>query len=99
MLSLSLNQFLVLYMWFPLAALLGLMVLIARFFERFSQERTYYRVLALPIVAFGVSGVRYASLGTATGDLVADALLGSGGLVLLIWSLRLYWLMIYRRRQ
>jgi hypothetical protein len=87
---LSLNQFLMLYIWFPLAALLFLLLLIARFYEKFSGEQTYFRVFSLPIVLFGAATVRYASLNRMAGDGLADSLMAVGGVVLIALCLFLY---------
>lgn len=92
--SLSLSQFFVLYLWFPLAVLIGILVLIARFYERFSGRRTYYPLLVAAAVLFGVAVVRYAAAEQITGDLLADVLLAAAGLLLGAACLRLYWLMI-----
>jgi len=91
------NQVLTLYAWFPLAALLMFMLLIARFYQRFSGERTYYRLYAVPLLLYGLAAVRYASLNQVTGDTAADLLLGAGGAVLLALSLLLGWAMLARR--
>jgi hypothetical protein len=99
MMPLSFNRFMILYMWFPLAVLLIFLFLIARFFDKFSGERTYARLFLVPILLFGVGTVRYASLERTTADIVASLMFGSGGLLLIGLSLRLYWLMIVRRQQ
>ncbi|MGQ9888028.1 MAG: hypothetical protein ACUVSX_05995 [Aggregatilineales bacterium] len=91
------NQVLTLYAWFPLAALLMFMLLIARFYQRFSGERTYYRLYTVPLLLYGLAAVRYASLNLVTGDAAADLLLGIGGAVLLALSLLLGWAMLARR--
>ncbi|NJL56594.1 hypothetical protein HC928_16575 [bacterium] len=98
MTTISLNQFFVLYLWFPLAVLIGILVLIARFYERFSGARTYYHLLVLSAVVFGIAVVRYAEVEQITGDLVSDVLLAIGGVLLSIPSLRLYWLMVINNR-
>jgi hypothetical protein len=95
--SLSLNQFFMLFMWFPLTALLLLLMLIARFFERFSGQTTYYKWIIVPVVLFGFGFVRYASIQSIAGDALGDILLGMAGLSLLLLSSRLYWLMIVNR--
>jgi len=95
--SLSLNQFLVLYMWFPLAALLMLIFLIARFFEKFSGEQTYFRLFLLPVILFGIGAVRYAGTEQIGGDIFGDTVMGIAGITLLFLCTRLYWLMIVRR--
>lgn len=91
------NQILTLYTWFPLAALLMFMLLIARFYEKFSGERTYYRLFTLPLVLYGLATVRYASINQVMGDPIADLLLGAGGAALLALSLLLGWAMLGRR--
>lgn len=91
------NQVLTLYAWFPLAALLTFMLLIARYYHRFSGERTYYPFYAVPLLLYGLATVRYASLNRLIGDPVADLLLGAGGVVLLALSLHLGWTMLARR--
>ncbi|MDX1991341.1 MAG: hypothetical protein SF029_03070 [bacterium] len=94
----SLNQFLQLYTWFPVAALVGFLLLIARFYARFSGFRTYHRLFLLPVICFAMAAVRYAGLDRITGDVLADVLLGFGGMVLIALLTRLYWLMLIRRR-
>ena len=90
MTPLSLNQFLLLYIWFPLAALLFLLLLIARFYEKFSGEQTFFRLFALPIALFGAATVRYASINQMAGDMWADGLMAVGGTILLALCLFLY---------
>ena len=46
--SVSAHQLLILYSWFGLSALVFLMALIARFYERLSGQRTYYRLFRCP---------------------------------------------------
>ena len=79
-----------LYTWFPLAALLFLLLLIARFYEKFSGEHTYFRLFSLPIVLFGAATVRYASVNRMAGDALADAMMAVGGLVLTLLCLFLF---------
>lgn len=87
----SLHQFLVLYTWFPLAVLLLFMLLIARFYQRFSGERTFFWLYILDAILFGAMCVRYASVGIVTGDIVSDvlAILAGGLLIFLVLLLRL----------
>lgn len=94
MVSLSLNQFLALYTWFPLAVLLFVVALIARFYERFSGRRTFFRFYALPVIGFGVGAVRHASVDVIVGDPLADAALAVAGGSLLLLVLVLYWRMM-----
>lgn len=97
MVSLSFSQFLALYAWFPLALLLLVLLLVARFFERSSGERTFFRLFMVPIIAFGVAAVRYAAVDQIVGDLIADLALTVGGITLSGLSLVLYWRMILQR--
>lgn len=98
MTSLSINQFLYLYSWFPLAALIVMVLLIARFYQNFSGERTYFSFYVIPLVLFGASAVRYASLNQVAGDMFADVLSGAAGIVLLYLSLLLFRLMMTGRK-
>lgn len=91
------NQILTLYTWFPLATLLVFMLLIARFYQRFSGERTCYQLYLLPLVLYGLATVRYASVNELTGDPLGDVLAGAGGAALLALSLLLAWAMLARR--
>ena len=97
--NLSLNQFLLLYSWFLIAALFFFLSLIARFYERFSGKRTYYRGFLVPVLLFGVFSVRYAGLDRLAGDRLADAALGIGGVVLLVLCWNLHRLMIVGTRR
>ncbi len=97
--SLTLNQFLLLFMWFPLAALLLFLSLIGRFYERFSGHRTFYRYFILPAVLFGAAAVRYAGIDHLRGDVLADVMLGASGVALVALCFRLYRLMIVQQRQ
>jgi hypothetical protein len=81
-------------MWFPLAALLLFMLLIARFYEKFSGKRVYFQFFALPLVLFGISSVRYAGMGGFTHDVIADLMMAIAGGVLCVLCLMLYWRMI-----
>lgn len=96
--SLSLQQLLSLYMWFPLAALLVFLLLIARFYERFSNKQTFFPYYLMVLVLFGGWSVRYASADAVAGNMLGDLLLGGGGLLLMLLTLRLYWLMIWKQR-
>jgi hypothetical protein len=91
--SITPNQILLLYSWFPLAAILAIVLLIARFYQRFSGERTYYLLYLIPLVFFGLGMVRYASLDRINGDTLADLMLGVAGVFLIGLSFWLYILM------
>lgn len=92
--SLSLNQLLALYSWFPLAALLMFTLLIARFYEKFSGQPMYFRAFFIPVILFGMAVVRYASIDSIVGDVWADAALISAGATLMGLCLVVYWRML-----
>lgn len=91
--GISLHQFLTIYVWFGLAALIFMLALIARFYERLSGQRTYYRWFTLPVLAFAASTVRFASLDQLSGDIAADGLLLVGGVSLAALCIHTYRLM------
>ena len=97
MAAVSVSQFLMLYLWFPLAFVLVFLLLIARFYQRFAMERTFFEGFAVPIMLFGASVMRYASIGHITGDLAGDTLFGLAGCSLLAMSLFLYYRMTQNR--
>lgn len=97
MTDVSLHQFLILLTWFLLAALLSLTLLIARFYQRFSSEKTYYWLYFACIVIFGAMFVRIASAGFVIGDFLTDALSIVGGTLLLFLTILLYVRMMRHR--
>ncbi len=98
MTAISLSQLLALYTWFVLAAILAFLMLIARFYEKFSNARTYYRLFLMPILLFGAAAVRYASIDRVAHDPYADLLTASGGAFLALLCLYLYYRMMSGRR-
>ncbi len=94
MVSLSIQQFLMLYIWFPLVVILLFLFLIARFYEKFSGSRTFFRWLLTPIVLFGMACVRYASLDQIAGDWLANLLFGISGLIIIGFCGRLFQVMV-----
>lgn len=86
-----------LYTWFPLAFVLVFLLLIARFYQKFSSTRTYYEWFAVPILLFGAATMRYTSIDQIARDGVGDALLGTGGLFMLALSIILYYRMTRNR--
>ena len=84
------HQFLVLYTWFLLSALLFCLLLIARFYQRFSGVKTYYWYYVLVMVLFGAMAVRDAGAGLVVGDLLTDAFSIFAGGILLFLSVLLY---------
>ena len=97
MAAVSVSQFLTLYLWFPLAVLLVFLLLIARFYQRFATERTFFKGFVVPIVLFGGAVMRYASIGHLAGDLAGDVLFGLAGISLLGLSIFLYYRMTQNR--
>jgi hypothetical protein len=95
--AVSVSQFVMLYSWFVLAGVLLFLLLIARFYQRFSNESTYFRLFILPIVLFGMSTVRYASINQIAGDGFGDVLTILAGVSLVVQCIFLYHLMTRNR--
>jgi hypothetical protein len=95
--AVSISQFVMLYSWFALAAFLLFLLLIARFYQRFSNEQTYFRLFILPIVFFGMSTVRYASINQVAGDGLGDVLTILAGVSLVVQCVFLYHMMTRNR--
>lgn len=81
--SVSLHQFLTLYSWFPLAALLLFLLFIARFYARFSGQRTYHWLYLVPMVGAGLVVVRSASSHNTSEDILLIATSLISGLLLI----------------
>lgn len=92
--SVSLHQFLTLYSWFPLAALLLFLLLIARFYARFSSQRTYHWLYLVPIIGSGIVVVRSASTHEPSEDLFLVITSLVSGVILTILVIRLARLML-----
>jgi hypothetical protein len=86
----SLTQALTLLIWFLLSALLAFLLLIARFYERTTHERTYYWGYLIPILCFGIASVQDALNDRSATDLFAELMWSVGGVVLLLLCYRLY---------
>ncbi|MBC6937583.1 MAG: hypothetical protein DWB42_17355 [Chloroflexi bacterium] len=95
--AVSLGQFLTLFGWFSITVVLVFLLLIARFYQRFAGEKTFYEFFLIPIVLFGVAAVRYSSIDQMAGDAIADLLLAAGGLALIVLCVFLYWMMTRNR--
>jgi hypothetical protein len=93
----SLHQLLVLYTWFPFAALLLFLLLIARFYQRFSGERTYYWLYVLVMALFGAMAVRHAGAGIVIADVFTDLIACFAGVLLLFLTIRLQTIMLARK--
>ena len=86
----SIHQFLTIVTWLALSMLLVLLALIARKYETLSGERTYYRLFAVPVLAFAGAALRQVQTDQITGDPAADLFLLAGGLVLAGLCLNVY---------
>ena len=73
-----------------LCVLLTILLLIARFYQNVSGERTYYWVFSLPIVIFGAASARYAFVDGLSGDALGDLLWFAGGVLLAAMCIYLY---------
>ena len=93
MVELSLYQALTIYAWFPLAFTLGTLLLIARFYERFSASHTYWRLYTLPILGYAAAYVREAALAYHH-DPFADLMQTLSGVLVLMLVARLSLLML-----
>jgi hypothetical protein len=86
----SLSQLFLLISWFAIAALIYILALIARFYEAYSGEKTYYQFFSIPVAVLGIATARYSSLNRWGGDWAADVFLAIGGILLLGLCYRLY---------
>ncbi len=82
MTAITAHQTLTILSWFAIAILLVILLLIARFYENVSGERTYFWLFGAPIVFWGMASARYAFLGEVSGDPLGDVLWLAGGLLL-----------------
>jgi hypothetical protein len=89
----SAHQFLTIYIWFGLIALLFLMALIARFYERLSGKRTFYQLFVIPVIVWAGATVRLAGLDQLVEDAWANVFLLIGGVSLAALCLHVYRLM------
>lgn len=93
MAQLSVYQALTIFAWFPLAFTLAVLLLIARFYQRFSSRHTYWPLYVLPILGYAVAHVREAAVGMPS-DALADGIQAFSGATLLFLSVRLSYLML-----
>ncbi|MBK8026606.1 MAG: hypothetical protein IPK19_35765 [Chloroflexi bacterium] len=91
------SQLLTLYTWFLLAAAIGILMLIARFYQRFSKEKTYYWLYGVSIALFGVEAVHQTRL-QMVNDIIGLLLSAAAGLLLIVLCALLYWRMAGQRR-
>lgn len=97
MTTLVLSQLFLLLTSFALAALLWLMLLIARFYAHFSGESTRHRWFIVPIIFYSIAAIRYSSIDRIAADPFADILTALGGIALIALSLRLYHQMTHHK--
>jgi hypothetical protein len=88
--ALTAHQILTIFSWFLIAILLAILLLIARFYENVSKERTYFWAFGVPILIFAAASVRYAFNNQLGGDPLADLLSLMAGLMLSGMCLYLY---------
>ena len=84
-----LNQILMVYTWFPLSAMLAILLLIGRFYEKQTGEATRYGLFLVPILCFGLATIYNARANQVVGLAAGDLLFMVGGVVLayLCWQL------------
>jgi membrane-associated phospholipid phosphatase len=98
MTAISLSQLLTLYSWFVLTAVLAFLILIARFYQKFSRVRMYFRLFFIPVLLFGAAAVRYANIDRVAHDPYADLLTASGGVLLALLCAYVYYRMMAGRQ-
>ncbi len=93
-----LDRLLTLYSWLAIGALVGMLALIARFYQLRSGERSHYRLFLIPLALLVVGGVLQALWGEfPAGSPASEALLCLGGSGLLGLGYLLLQLMTVRR--
>ncbi len=81
------SQLIILYGWFLLVGLIVFLMLIARFYQRFSGEPTHFRLYLIPMLLFGVQAVRQSS---HSSEPLGNLFAALGGVVLLALCLLLF---------
>ncbi len=89
------SQLTVLYGWFMLAGLIVFLTLIARFYQRFAGEKTFYYLFVVPISLFGLQAIRQTNY---PNDPLSDLLAAVAGVLLIGLSVFLYWRMTAERQ-
>jgi hypothetical protein len=91
--NVTIHQIATICIWFGLSALLYLMALIARFYERLSGQRTYYWLFSIPVITLAVATIAMTRRDVVAGDVVADAFLFVSGITLGTLCVHVYRLM------
>jgi hypothetical protein len=87
------------YNWGVVAVLLIFQLLIARFYEKKSGQRSYYAFFLISVLLFLVAAARYAFwVDDLAGDVWGDSLLFVGGGILVTLSALLFRLMMGGKR-
>jgi uncharacterized membrane protein len=94
MTALTAHQLFTVLAWFLMTIILGFMILIAKFYEDVTSERTYYLAFTVPILCFAGASARYAFNNDIGSDAFADVLWVVGGVTLGALSLYLYRVML-----
>lgn len=74
------------------------MLLIARFYQRFSGENTFFWLYILDAIFFGAMCVRYASVGIVFDDYLSNALSVFAGILLIFLALHLRVRMLNKKK-
>jgi hypothetical protein len=93
MTAITAHQALTIFAWFIIAIILTILLLIARFYQNVSGERTHFWGFGLSIIIFGMASARYAFIDQISGDPLGDILWVLGGLLLIGMCIYLYNLM------
>jgi hypothetical protein len=88
--STSLSQVLILYNWCLIAVVIGVVLLIARFYEKTSGERARYWLFLVPLALFLAGTLRYADKGQIGGDALGGGLWFLGGALQILLCVSLY---------
>jgi len=97
MTAITIHQALTVFAWFVIATILSILLLIARYYQNVSGERTRFWAFGVSIIIFGLATARYAFTGQINGDPLGDILWLIGGLLLTSMCVYLYNLMTAER--
>ena len=87
------------YSWGILGVVLLFLFLVARFYEKKAEQRSYYQLFFLPLLLFSLSAISYGIFGEDfVGNVPGDSLLFLAGAVQTALCFSLYWLMTGGKR-